>query len=132
MENKLPDKLPRKEDFLIDTKDARIHSISDEPVAGEPAMDMNAKPVEMVNHPSHYNDSEIETFEMFILMHANQPEMIKGALLFNIFKYRDRAKLKGKHGEDVKKMHWYLDKQTLLFPEDTHLYEIYHQTKAGE
>lgn len=86
---------------------------------------------EMVTNPDHYNDNEIETFEMFILMFASQPHMIKGALLFNIFKYRDRAKLKGNPKEDSEKMLWYLDKLELLFPEDAHLYQIYHQSKEG-
>lgn len=85
-----------------------------------------------VNNPSHYNDSEIETFEMFLLMNHNNPDMIKGALLFNIFKYRDREKLKGNPEQDKKKMMWYLDQFTTLFPEEAHLYEIYHQLKVSE
>lgn len=87
---------------------------------------------EAVNNPNHYNDSEIETFEMFILMNASRPEKIIGALEFNIFKYRDRAKLKGNESEDNKKMMWYLSKMALLFPEEVKLYERYHLDKVGD
>lgn len=98
-------------------------------------MQLEAAPIafdstESVNHPSHYNDSEIETFEMFILMNANRRERIIGALTFNIFKYRDRAKLKGNQPQDVEKMLWYLEKMDLLFPEETQLYQIYHVAKT--
>lgn len=86
---------------------------------------------EAVNNPSHYNDSELETFEMFILMNTSRPEKIIGALEFNIFKYRDRAKLKGSESEDNKKMMWYLSKMALLFPEEVRLYERYHLDKVG-
>lgn len=82
----------------------------------------------IVNHPSHYNDTSIETMEMFLLFFHNQPDMIKGALLFNIFKYRDRAGKKDSPG-DIEKMNWYLDKFELLFPEDFELYNIYHSSK---
>lgn len=82
----------------------------------------------IVNHPSHYNDTSIETMEMFLLFFHNQPDMIKGALLFNIFKYRDRTGKKDSLG-DIEKMNWYLDKFELLFPEDFELYNIYHSTK---
>ena len=82
----------------------------------------------IVNHPSHYNDTSIETMEMFLLFFHNQPDMIKGALLFNIFKYRDRAGKKNSPG-DIEKMNWYLDKFELLFPEDFELYDIYHSSK---
>lgn len=81
-----------------------------------------------VNHPSHYNSNEIETMEMILLMFHGKPEYIKGALLFNIFKYRDRLGKKDSPG-DREKMLWYLDKFELLFPDDFELYSIYHSTK---
>lgn len=86
---------------------------------------------EMVDHPDHYNMSEIETFEMFLLQNAGRPQKVMGALEFNIQKYRDRANYKnGK--EDTKKMLWYLDKFILLFPEEANLYRIYHVNKRGQ
>ena len=86
--------------------------------------------IEHVNHPSHYNDNEIETFEMFLLFYHNQPEKIQGALIFNIFKYRDRLGKKASP-EDEGKMKWYLDKFELLFPDEYELYNIYHSSKKN-
>ena len=83
---------------------------------------------EWVNHPDHYNDTSIETIEMFLLIYHDRPEIIKGALIFNIFKYRDRLGKKDSPG-DAEKMEWYLDKFELLFPEDYHLLKIYRQYK---
>lgn len=71
----------------------------------------------MVNHPAHYNSQEIETFEMFLLRYHDKPDYIKGALLFNIDKYRDRSSHKGKE-EDIEKLHWYLDKFEMFFSDD--------------
>lgn len=88
------------------------------------------KQIEHVNHPSHYNDNEIETFEMFLLFYHNQPEKIQGALIFNIFKYRDRLGKKESPG-DAEKMKWYLDKFELLFPDEYELYNIYHSSKGN-
>lgn len=87
-----------------------------------------AEAKEMVNHPDHYNMSEIETFEMFLIQNADRPQKILGALEFNIQKYRDRAQFKN-GDEDRRKMMWYLDKFILLFPEEANLYQIYHLNK---
>ena len=86
------------------------------------------QPKEMVNHPDHYNSSPIETMEMFLLMFHDRPDMIKGALLFNIFKYRDRSEKKNGQ-EDINKMEWYLDKFETFFPEDAALFDMYRQMK---
>lgn len=91
---------------------------------------MDNMKIEHVNHPSHYNDNEIETFEMFLLFYHNQPEKIQGALIFNIFKYRDRLGKKASPG-DEEKMKWYLDKFELLFPDEYELYNIYHSSKKN-
>lgn len=82
-----------------------------------------------VNHPLHYNSNEIETMEMILLMFHDKPDYIKGALLFNIFKYRDRLGKKDSPG-DKEKMLWYLDKFELLFPDDFELYSVYHSDKG--
>lgn len=85
---------------------------------------------EHVNHPNHYNNVEIETFEMFLLFYHNQPDYIKGALIFNIFKYRDRIGKKDSPN-DNEKMNWYLDKFEMLFPEDAELFAIYRSDKEN-
>lgn len=92
-----------------------------------------AETKEMVNNPDHYNDNPIETVEMFYLAFGDQPEKIKGALLFNIMKYRDRAGKKNKNSEeDIKKMKWYLDQLETHFPESAETYSFYHRIKELE
>lgn len=86
---------------------------------------------EHVDHPSHYNDSEIETFEMFLLFYHNQPDYIRGALIFNIFKYRDRIGKKNSPNDD-EKMNWYLDKFEMLFPEYAELFALYRSQKENK
>lgn len=118
--------------------DARdnVNYATEKPVEGpiedpieDPIEEVKRQLLAAVNNPSHYNDSEIETFELFLLMNASLPERIIGALNFNILKYRDRVKLKGHQAEDTQKMMWYLSKMTLLFPEEAKLYTAYHQDK---
>ena len=94
------------------------------------SLGVDSMKIEHVNHPNHYNDNEIETFEMFLLFYHNQPEKIQGALIFNIFKYRDRLGKKASP-EDEGKMKWYLDKFELLFPDEYELYNIYHSSKKN-
>lgn len=89
---------------------------------------VTSEPKEMVNHPDHYNDTPIETIEMFYLLYHDRPEMIKGALLFNIFKYRDRYQKKNGQ-EDLNKMNWYLDELLTHFEKDTEVYRLYHGLK---
>lgn len=100
-----------------------------------------AETKEMVNNPDHYNDNPIETMEMFYLAFGDQPEKIKGALLFNIMKYRDRAGKKKKSDdedikktaeEDIKKMQWYLNQLETHFPESSETYRFYHGIKELE
>lgn len=88
---------------------------------------------EMVNNPSHYNGTPIETMEMFYLAFGDRPDMIKGALLFNIMKYRDRAGRKDENPEeDIEKMEWYLDQLVTHFPESADTYRFYHGIKELE
>lgn len=99
--------------------------------SGEPAPDVLPKKEdkEMVNHPDHYNTTPVETMEMFLLAFHDRPDMIKGALLFNIMKYRDRAEHKnGK--EDIDKMNWYLNRFEELFEEDAKLFRYYNINKS--
>lgn len=66
---------------------------------------------ESVNHPSHYNHGGRETIDI-IKDHLEDSDWnaYQGGLLFNVYKYIDRAPYKGKRLEDLKKARWYLDK----------------------
>ena len=87
---------------------------------------------EAVNHPEHYNKGILETMEKFILFFHDNPDMIKGALLFNVLKYTDRAEHKGKKEEDEKKAMFYLDVFETLFEEEAQLYNLYRIFKGKE
>jgi hypothetical protein len=64
-----------------------------------------------VEHPSHYNHGGRETIDD-IKDHLNDSDWnaYQGGLLFNVYKYIDRAPYKGKRLEDLKKAAWYLNK----------------------
>jgi len=64
-----------------------------------------------VEHPSHYNHGGRETIDD-IKDHLNDSDWnaYQGGLLFNVYKYIDRAPYKGKRLEDLKKAAWYLGK----------------------
>lgn len=66
---------------------------------------------EPVNHPSHYNHGGRETIDD-IKEHLENSDWdaYQGGLLFNIYKYIDRAPYKGKRLEDLNKAAWYLNK----------------------
>lgn len=91
---------------------------------------------EMVNHPDHYNKTEIETMEKFILINHDRPDKIKGALEFNIIKYSDRVGEKDPTPEGIKqdnaKINFYLEVYELLFPEaleDINRYKVWKDSK---
>lgn len=64
-----------------------------------------------VNHPLHYNHGGTETIEVIKeRLSENQWNAYEGGLLFNVYKYIDRAPYKGKLLEDLKKAQWYLNK----------------------
>ena len=64
-----------------------------------------------VEHPSHYNHGGRETIDD-IKEHLENSDWnaYQGGLLFNVYKYIDRAPYKGKRVEDLKKAAWYLNK----------------------
>lgn len=66
---------------------------------------------EAVDHPSHYNHGGREAIDI-IKDHLNDSDWnaYQGGLLFNVYKYIDRAPYKGKRVEDLKKAAWYLNK----------------------
>lgn len=87
---------------------------------------------EAVKHPDHYNKGILETMEKFILFFHDNPDMIKGALLFNVLKYTDRAEHKGKKEEDEKKAMFYLDVFETLFEDESQLYKLYRVFKGKD
>lgn len=66
---------------------------------------------ESVNHPSHYNHGGRETIDdIKDHLSGSDWDAYQGGLLFNVYKYIDRAPYKGKRLEDLKKAAWYLNK----------------------
>lgn len=63
--------------------------------------------VEMVNHPAHYNDGQIECIDAMIDAFGNNEVM--SFCKINAFKYIWRAEHKG-GVKDIKKAAWYLNK----------------------
>ena len=60
-----------------------------------------AKEVDMVNHPTHYQNGGIETIEL--IKEYLTPEEFRGYLKGNIIKYRERAPYKGNAEQDYAK-----------------------------
>lgn len=66
---------------------------------------------ESVDHPSHYNHGGRETIDIIKdRLNDSDWNAYQGGLLFNVYKYIDRAPYKGKRVEDLKKAAWYLEK----------------------
>ena len=59
---------------------------------------------EVVNHPSHYNNGNIEVIDAI-------EDWKLGFNLGNTVKYVARAEHKGKQLEDLKKAKWYLERE---------------------
>lgn len=57
-----------------------------------------------VNHPSHYNQHNIETIDFIRYMLT--PEQFEGFLMGNVIKYLDRYEFKNGQ-EDLNKAQWY-------------------------
>lgn len=64
--------------------------------------------VDMVDHPSHYNQGGMETIDEMELIFG--VEAVMDFCLLNAWKYRARAAYKGKPEEDMEKANWYLNK----------------------
>lgn len=72
--------------------------------------------VEMVDHPSHYNQGSMEVIdEMELIFGA---EAVMDFCLLNAWKYRARAAYKGKPEEDMEKANWYINKYKELMERD--------------
>lgn len=109
------DNLIEKLDSMIEDSTYKLPKNSDEENEVEANIEMYRKTHasfdEYVNHPSHYNHGGRETIDI-IKDHLNDSDWnaYQGGLLFNIYKYIDRAPYKGKRVEDLKKAAWYLNK----------------------
>ena len=102
----------------------------EEKTSEEPTEDFTEEFTEdAVNHPSHYNQGMLETMEKFFLMFHDNDDMIKGALLFNVLKYTDRAGHKDDKEQDENKAKFYLDQLELLYPDDIEKFMFYRDAK---
>jgi hypothetical protein len=71
-------------------------------------MEMETTDREMVNHPSHYNQGDIECIDA--MMSAFGKEDVKAFCKLNAFKYLWRLGCKDEEIQEVGKIKWYLDK----------------------
>lgn len=77
---------------------------------------------DMVNHPSHYNQNDVETID--IIQQALTQEEFVGFLKGNIIKYLDRHEFK--NGEqDLEKAQWYSNKLLDVMVVGEHKGEFY-------
>lgn len=91
--------------------------IDNQPTTGVVApSDVESQPYapEMVNHPSHYNNYNIEVIDMMEKIWG--PAYVLVFCQLNAFKYRMRMGTKpgGSLEEDLQKEHWYLKKAAEL------------------
>lgn len=137
---------PKKKSSQFKSDDESVSISSDNIKAGDlritkdspynRTFNKNGNKKEMVNHPDHYNQTEIETMEKFILINHDRPDKIKGALEFNIIKYSDRVGKKDPTPEGIKedndKIKFYMDVYELMFPEaleDIKRYKVWKDSK---
>lgn len=74
-----------------------------------PTNDVNIGSIpEQVNHPSHYNQGEIECIDAMLAAYGK--EAVSYFCLLNAFKYLWRCENKSKHQEDLEKAIWYIKK----------------------
>lgn len=66
------------------------------------------EPKEMVDHPSHYNQGDMECIDEMELIFG--VEAVMDFCVCNAWKYRARAAYKGNPEEDMAKANWYLNK----------------------
>lgn len=72
-----------------------------------PAKGFDTKPIDIVNHPSHYETGKFECIE--VMQEALGLDAVKDFCLCNAFKYLYRNKRKNGL-EDIKKAQWYINK----------------------
>lgn len=71
-----------------------------------------AKEIDPVNNPSHYNTGNIECIDA--IEESMSSVAFKGYLKGNCMKYLWRYDYKGKQVEDLQKAQWYLSKLTMM------------------
>lgn len=121
------------EEYSADTTDPSFYqNLTDSAQAGIDLHEERKTIKEKVDHPDHYNNTAIETMEKILLIFAGQPERIKGALLYNIIKYTDRAGLKGTKKEDEEKTEFFYTMYKKLFPEDMREIETYRDWRDSK
>ena len=64
------------------------------------------KPVDPVNHPSHYTSGDIECIDAIDACVCNYKSPVHAGLVWQVIKYLWRAPLKGHY----RKAKWYLDR----------------------
>ena len=65
---------------------------------------------DVVNHPSHYNQGNIETIDHIEDIIKDYKCPIKGYLAGNVIKYLHRAPYKGEEKENLQKANWYMNR----------------------
>lgn len=80
------------------------------PMKDMKGMNLGSQPeqVEQVNHPSHYNQGEIECIDAMLAAYGK--EAVSYFCLLNAFKYLWRCENKSKQQEDLEKAIWYIKK----------------------
>jgi len=79
---------------------------------------MNEKQDDMVNHPKHYTQGEIETIDKIKYL-TREFSGIEAVCLGNFIKYIDRCNLKGGM-QDLEKADWYLNRFLDEFYDEFH------------
>lgn len=64
----------------------------------------------LVNHPSHYNQGEVEAINIIKEVVVKYDDGYEGYLVGNVLKYIIRANFKGNKKQDLEKADWYYGK----------------------
>ena len=104
---------------LNDATPAQWDALRKKHPAIEPYINMaadEAKELDPVNNPSHYNTGNVECIEA--IEESMSSVAFKGYLKGNCMKYLWRYDYKGKQVEDLQKAGWYLNKLTEMVIEE--------------
>ena len=101
-----------EEDIAGDRPEEKIAKIISDNIS------QNEKPDDMVNHPKHYNQGDIETIDKIKYL-TKEFSGIEAVCLGNFIKYIDRCNLKGGM-EDLEKAEWYLNRFLDEFYDEFH------------
>lgn len=84
---------------------------------------------DMINHPSHYNQEDVETIKVIGSMLPE--EEYYGFAMGNVIKYLDRCEYKGDKEQDLLKAQWYA-KEAVEFVDDENSEKLLSHLIAGE